>query len=173
MILSCDPPRHALLVHFGTRRPSGSIHTQEFEYRGATVEIAVNPETVPPTLVAIHFVRHGFRLPFVHVTDEDELESIESFHLQSGRLEKRYFFNFAHKPQNCLEWQAGPGLTVILSEPPRTASELPHDIENRPCLYGLLVDLEMLQVEVDMNEFVFEFGSDSLKDVPVTLFVHY
>jgi hypothetical protein len=35
----------------------------------------------------------------------------------------------------------------------------------------MLVDLEVLQVDVDMSEFVFEFSADNLKDVPVTLFI--
>jgi hypothetical protein len=38
-------------------------------------------------------------------------------------------------------------------------------------LRGLLVDSEMFQVDMDMSEFVFEYGADHLKDVPVTLFI--
>lgn len=38
-------------------------------------------------------------------------------------------------------------------------------------MHGLLVDSGVLQVNIDMSEFLLEFGEDLLKDVPVTLFV--
>lgn len=168
MILSCDPPRHAFLIHFGKRRQPDSIQTLESEHHGARVQIALNPHTVPPSLVAIHFVRHGFRLPFVGRSDHF---STNHFHIQSGRRQNQYFFHFSYEPRDCQEWQAAPGLTVLISEPPRSGFDSTRSVEGRPVLRGMLVDLEVLQVDVDMSEFVFEFGADHLKDVPVTLFI--
>ncbi len=168
MILSCDPPRHAFLVHFGRRQQSDSIETSESEYHGAVVEVALNRHSAPPSLVAIHFVRHGFRLPFIGSRDEF---STNYFHLQCGLRHNRYFFHLSFEPSNCEEWQPIPGLTVLVSGPPRPGSHSPRGIEDRSVLHGLVVDLGVLNVDVDMSEFVFEFGADNLKDVPVTLFV--
>ena len=86
MILSCDPPRHALLIHFGKREQPNSIQTLEAVHQGARVEIALDLNAVPPSLVAVHFVRHGFRLPFVGSSDE---YSTSHFHIQSGRRQNR------------------------------------------------------------------------------------
>ena len=57
-----------------------------------------------------------------------------------------------------------------MSDPPRAGSDSSRGVENRPVLYGFVVDLEVLNVDIDMSEFVFEFGTDNLKDVSVTLF---
>jgi len=170
MILSCDPPRHAFLIHFGKRQQPHSIRTLESDYHGARVEIALNPQSVPPSLVAIHFVRHGFRLPFVGRSDEF---STDYFHLQSAHRHNRYFFHFSYEPQGCQEWQTHPGLTVLVSESPRSGSDSPHGVKDRPVLHGLVVDTEVLGLEIDMSEFVFAFGTDNLKDVPVTLFIDW
>jgi len=167
MILSCDPPRHAFLIHFGKRHQPDSIQTLQFEHHGARVQIALNPDSVPPTLVAIHFVRHGFLLPFVGLNNS----ATNHFYIQSGCRQNRHFFHFSYEPRDCQEWRAAPGLTVLISEPPRSGSHSTHSVENRPVLHGVLVDLEVLQVDVDMSEFVFEFSVDNLKDVPVTLFI--
>jgi len=169
MILSCDPPRHAFLIHFGKRQQPDSIQTLQSDYHGAHVEIALNPESVPPSLVAIHFVRHGFRLPFVGSRDEF---SIGYFHLHSRRRENRYFFHFEYEPRSCQEWQVHPGLTVLLREPARSGSFLSPPPNDRPVLHGLVVDTEALGLDMDMSEFVFEFGPDNLKDVPVSLFIN-
>lgn len=168
MILSCDPPRHAFLIHFGKRQQPDSIQILLAEHQGARVEIAVNHHSSPPSLVAIHFVRHGFRLPFVGSRDQF---STDYFHIQSGQCHSRYFFHLSHEPPDCQEWKAAPGLAVLISEPLRSGSGSPRSFEDRPVLHGLLVDPEVLQVNVDMTECVFEFGADNLKDVPVTLFV--
>lgn len=168
MILSCDPPRHAFLVHFGKRQQAGSIETLKSKYHGAIVQIALNPDTIPPSLVAIHFVRHGFRLPFIGSRDQF---STDYFHISLGRRQNLYFFHFAYEPRDCQEWQVAPGLNVLISRPPQSGSDAPHNVEERPVLYGLLVDSAVLQVDIDMSEFVFEFGADNLKDVPVTLFI--
>lgn len=169
MILSCDPPRHAFLIHFGKLRQPDTLQTFGATHEGAGVEVALNPDTAPPTLVAVHFVRHKFRLPFIGSPD---MFSTNYFHLHSGRRQNRHFFHFSYEPEDCREWQACPGLTILLSGPAggRYVSDNPED---RPVLRGLVVDLETLQVDVDMSEFVFEFGADNLKDVPVTLFVDY
>jgi hypothetical protein len=168
MILSCDPPRHAFLIHFGKRRQPDPIDTLRAEHHGARVEIVVNTRSAPPTLVAIHFVRHGFRLPFVGSRSPF---STNHFNIQSGRRQNRYFFHLSYEPRDCQEWQAAPGLTVLISEPRRSESDSPRSVEDRPVLRGLLVDSEILQVDVDMSEFVFEYGADHLKDVPATLFI--
>jgi hypothetical protein len=168
MILSCDPPRHAFLIHFGKRQQPHSIRMFEFEYHGARVEIALNTQSVPPSLVAIHFVRHGFCLPLVGRRDEF---STDYFHLQSAHRQNRYFFHFSYEPRDCQEWRVYPGLTVLVSESPRSGSDSPDSVKDRPVLQGLVVDTEVLGVDIDMSEFVFEFGADNLKDVPVSLFI--
>lgn len=168
MILSCDPQRHAFLIHFGKRQQPYSLQTHESKHHGARVQIALNPQSAPHSLVAVHFVRHGFRLPFVGSGDEF---STDYFHFQSGRRHNRYFFHFAYEPRGCQEWKVAPGLTVLISNPPQASSDSSHSVKDRPVLHGLLVDTEVLKVDIDMSEFVFEFGADNLKDVSVTLFV--
>jgi len=96
MILSCDPPRHAFLIHFAKRQQPHPIQTFRFDYRGAQAEIAVDPRPVPPSLVAIHFVRHGFRLPFILPGAEF---SVKSFHLEFGRRDNQCFFHFSYEPE--------------------------------------------------------------------------
>jgi hypothetical protein len=167
MILSCDPPRHALLIHFGKRQQPHPLQTLKAEYRGASVEIALNRYSAQPTLVAIHFVRHGFHLPFIGSTD---LFSTKDFHIRSGHRQGRFHFNFSHEPQNCEEWQPCPGLTVLMSGS-HFITELSRTFAKRPVLEGFYVDTKVLQLDVDTSEFVFAFGADNLKDVPVTLFV--
>lgn len=166
--MSCDPPRHAFLIHFGSRQQSASIQTLKFECHGAKVEIALNSHSTPPSLVAIHFVRYGFRLPFVDPRDKS---STDHFNIRSGRRENRYFFHFAYEPQDFQEWQVSPGLSILVSEPVGSTSDAPRSVEDRPVLHGLVVDLDTLQVDLDMREFDFEFGVDNLKDVSVTLFI--
>lgn len=168
MILSCDPPRHAFLIHFGTRQQPASIRTFESEFHAAKVEIALNPDSLPPALVAVHFVRHGFRLPFLGSQDQF---STDYFHIQSGRHQNQYFFLFADEPAHSVQWQAASGLTVLVSEPPRSGSGTVRNVEQRPVLHGMRVDLEVLQVDIDMSELVFELGADNLNDVPVTQFI--
>ena len=168
MILSCDPPRHAFLIHFGKRQQLQGIQTRRFEYRGALVEIVLNPHSVPPSLVAIHFVRHGFRLPFVGSRDEF---STNSFHLTSGRRQDDYFFHFDYAPRDYEEWQVHPGLTVLVAGPPRALTDPSRTDKDRPVLLGLVVATRVLGVEIDMSEFVFEFDTDSLKDVSASLFI--
>jgi hypothetical protein len=168
MILSCDPPRHALLIHFGKRQQSYAIQIIETKYNGARMEIALNQDTVPHTLVAVHFVRHGFRLPFVGM---NKPSTIDHFNLQSGCTGTHYFFYFSYMPRDCQEWQVCPGLTVLIQNPSRPQSSIWGSIEERPVLHGLMVDTEILRVDVEMSEFVFELGADLLKDVPVTLFM--
>lgn len=168
MILSCDPPRHAFLVHFGARRPSNPIEVAESKYRGARVEVALSRRSNPPSLVAIHFVRHGFRLPFI---DSRDGFSTDKFNLRFGRRhERNFFFHFSFEPGGCEEWRPIPGLMVLLSDPPQAASSTPRGLEGRAILRGFEVDLALLDVNVDVGEFTFEFGADNLKDVPVTLF---
>ncbi len=168
MILCCDPPRHAFLIHFGKRQQSGPIETLEYSSRGARVEIAVSTQSVPPSLVAIHFARHGFRLPFVG--PQHQL-STSFLRLESGSHGNRYFFHFSYEAQDCQEWEVHPGLTVLVRELSGSGSAAPGSIEGRPVLQGFVVNQDVLAVDVDMSEFVFEFAVDSLKDVPVTLFV--
>jgi hypothetical protein len=169
MILSCDPPRHAFLIHFGKRRQPGPIRVLDAEYGGARVQVALNESSAPPTLVAVHFVRHGFRLPFVR---PEEPFSTRFFHIWSGFTQNRYFFHFEYEPRGYQEWQAAPGLTVLVS-PVSPNAQGWRKVEDRPLLSGLRVDRDVLQVDVDMSEFVFGFGSDNLKDVDATLFVEY
>ncbi len=170
MILSCDPPRHAFLIHFGKRRQPNSVHTSRAERHGAMVDIAVNPDSAPPSLVAIHFVRHKFRLPFL---DSKTPSSPDHFHFQSGRRQNQYFFHFSYEPRDCQEWHAAPGLTILISEPRRPEAGSPRSVEDRPVLRGLVVDTDVLRVDVDASEFVFECGADHLKDVSATLFVEW
>jgi hypothetical protein len=167
MILSCDPPRQAFLIHFGKRQQPDSIRALEFNHQGARMQIALNPQSVPPTLVAIHFVRHNFRLPFVGRPNEF---STQYFSLRSAHRQNQYFFYLSYEPRDCQEWQIYPGLTVLVSESLGSGSDS-YSVNNRPVLHGLVVDTEILGVDIDNSEFVYEFGADTLKDVSVSLFV--
>jgi hypothetical protein len=169
MIVSCDPPRHALLIHFGSRERTPSIHTVTPDpYSGASVELALNRHPLRPTLAAIHFVRHGFRLPFVDPESSDVLAS--DLCLQSGRLASgSYFFHFVHEPRDVVEWEAYRGLTVLITQP-QSASSVSGPLADRPILQGIVVHDKKLGVDIDASEFRIEFGSDNLKDVSAELF---
>ncbi len=173
MILSCDPPRHAFLIHFGKRQQPCSVKTLVSSYHGALVEIALNTQSQPISLVAVHFVRHGFLLPFINSRDE---LSINSFDFQSGYRQNLYFFDFVYEPhgsEEFEEWEAFPGLTVLVSRLSHFGPDSPIMIKDRPVLHGLQVDMEALKVDIDMSEFIVECGADNLKDVPVTLFIDW
>ena len=168
MILSCDPPRHAFLIHFGKRQQPETLQTVQSEFQGARIQIALNPGSTPPSLVAIHFVRHGFRLPFVGRRDEF---STDCFNLHFGRRQEQHYFHLSYQPRDCQESEVYPGLTLLVSHPVQSGSASLRAIETRPILHGFLVDTERFALDLDLSEFVFEFGADTLKDVPVTLFV--
>jgi hypothetical protein len=76
-------------------------------------------------------------------------------------------FSFSYELRDAREWSVIPGLAVLVAEPSQTVAEE----RRRPVLRGLAVDPKILKVDIDTSEFVFEFGADNLKDVPVTLFV--
>lgn len=166
MIFSCDPPRHAILIHFGKRSQPDAVRLVRAELDGARVEIAVNPLSAPPSLVAIHFVRHGFQLPFVRARGQLS----PSLNIRAGRRQSRYFFHFSYETGDCQEWRVAPGLTV-LTQPGRPGSHSQRSVEDRPVLRGFLVDSDVLHVDVDMSELVIEWGADYLKDVSAMLFV--
>lgn len=75
MIVSCDPYRHALLVHFGRRQRPTRPRVHWVPYG---TEIAVDDSRNPPELVAIHFVRHRYQLPFL------EGERVLDLHVHFG-----------------------------------------------------------------------------------------
>ena len=167
MILSCDPPRHAFLIHFGERKQPEDLQVLATEHLGARVEIVLNPHTIPPTLVAVHFVRHGFRLPFIDPSGKRPPGGIQ---YRSGFRQGRYFFEFESEPKDYREWQAFPGLTVLVSGP-STPGAAATSLQTRPVLHGLTVDLKSLHVEIDMSEYDFECRPDFLKDVSAMLFI--
>jgi hypothetical protein len=165
MILSCDPPRHAFLIHFGKRQQPPTVEIVRSGCRRAEIELAINP-TTPPSLVAIHFVRHGFWLPFVSVPEG----SVNPFHLRYGWREKKFLFHFSFNPKDCEQWEICPGLTVLTSGPVRYEFGSSDSVEERAILRGLLVDTQALASNIDTSEFLFELDTDNLKNVPVDLF---
>lgn len=168
MILSCDPPRNAFLIHFGARQQPGRIETPISRVREARVELAVRADSDPPVLVAIHFPRGCFRLPFLGASDGS---ATAGFDIRSGYRQGRYYFHFGLVPRDCERWPIHPGLTVLASAPPEYAPGSRRIATDRPLLRGLEVDTDVLRVETDESEFVFEFGADNLKDVFVSLFI--
>lgn len=170
MILSCDPPRHALLIHFGPRKQPRPISTWKAEYHGAKVELAVSERTSPPTLIAVHFVRHGFRLPFLDSKDS----FAGSVFLHSRREGQVFFFDLCFEPRGGEAWEVCPGMTVLIKLPPDYDPQGAfRAVDQRPVLQGLRVDLDRLDVQVDGSEFELEMGPDLLKDVPAALFVDW
>jgi hypothetical protein len=117
--------------------------------------------------VAVHFVRHGWRLPFV---DQRGKLSTGSFFIRSGFRSGDYFFYLESEPRDCGEWRPFPGMTILVTEPARAAKGLT-GIDARPALRGFRIDTDLLQVLIDPGELVFEFGPDYLKDVAAALFV--
>jgi hypothetical protein len=166
MILSCDPPRHAFLIHFGKWEQPWSIRTFEKTYYRAKIEFVENFDTIPGTLVAIHFVRHGFWLPFI----ETKHFSVHDFWLEAGRRESEYFFLFGSIPRDCNRQEIHPGLSILVTDHVQFDFGPQYGVEERPLLHGLVVDTEQLAVDIDMSELRFECGADHLKDVPATLF---
>lgn len=164
MVLSCDLPRNAFLIHFGPRRQMNALHEITCRAEGSPVQIALDRAWDPPTLVAIHFVRHGFLLPFANPSDKF---STSDFHLSQKVGRERYNFNFQFDetaPRRC---EIFPGLTILTSDPPEW---LIRD-RKKPLLCGFEVDKNLLRLEIDSDDFTFEFGVDLLKDVSPQLFV--
>lgn len=166
MIISCDPPRHALLIHFGKRKRPGPIDIVKTDYHKALIEIALDRNSDRPTLISIHFVRHGFRLPFVSIRDPFSSRSIN---FNSALVDDRYFFHFSYHSNNCSKFEPVPGLTILLSGAP-SLEPSGRQVTDRPVLYGIEVKTGILNLPVMDTEFVFEFGADNLKDGTATLF---
>jgi len=157
MKLICDPPRHAFLIHFVKDQHSYLFQRIESEQY---FDVIVNPETNPMTLVSIEFRSGGIILPFINSNDTF---SIGELLLHSGYQQNIYYFNFDsyNEPQNCFKWKVASGLTVLVSKPPPPIHS-EYKSENRPVLHSLHVDTQILKVEIDLSEFVINFGWDNL-----------
>ena len=133
-----------------------------------------------PRLIAIHFVRHCFILPFVSGFGLSVDES--HFHRRAASLmrdaarltrmraawEIRFDCSSAWSDYRALE--LFKGLRVFLSQPPTGWEDRRPSGRIRPVLRGLGVDTQVLDVEFDLDRIKFAIGVDYLKDVEVTLF---
>lgn len=169
MILCCDPPRHALLIHFGKQERERPLETHRAHVGPVEVEYLIDPAAIPPLLVAVHFPRHKYRLPFVGL---DGLANGD-FNLDFGKRGPVHHFYFSHNPRDLTAYEARPGLAVLVK--PGTAVSAPavSHIMKRPVLHGLLVGETSLVPDLDTSEMRFEFGADHLKDVGVSLFCRF
>lgn len=157
MIISCDPPRHAMLIHFGKKnRKLWPLCLSPYE----GIEIALDESQNPSKLIAIHFVRHSFYLPFIN----GDGFSVDYFNLSFRRGAKEVRFDFEFMPSDYEIVDVYKGLKVLLSQPQATGKD-------RPNLRGFKIETQVLQVEFDAEEVEFQLGIDNLKDVEVTLFV--
>jgi hypothetical protein len=168
MILSCDPPRHAFLIHFGKRCQPRPLQALDVKHHRAIIEMALDLHSTPPSLVAVHFVRHGFKLPFISPENNCKTDFFDIKFCYQG---SRFYFYFSHAHDSTQALSPHPGIGLLISEAVHFRADATSALDDRSILIGFFVDTEVVKLEIDMSEFVFEFGADNLKDVPVTLFV--
>jgi hypothetical protein len=156
MKLYCDPPRHAFQIQFSAPPATDSYERLSFRCERALVEIDLIRSTSQPILAAIHFVRHGFWLPFI---DPAKKFSTEIFHLSQRLNGNEYSFFLDPWHTGCKKWEPLPGLKILTSQPPYAEVQG----STRPVLYGIEVDTRMLRVNINNDDFEFVFGADSLK----------
>ena len=128
MILICDPPRDAFLIHFQKRETLDTGNRIERDFHGSKIELCVDLRTKPHSLSTIHFLRGGFCLPFV----KGEGLGIEHFH-------------FCWNPEKSSEWKAYPGLTILFSHQMESGPSISGE-RLRPILQALVVDTKVLRV---------------------------
>lgn len=163
MIVSCDLPRHALLIHFGSRFRRHWPRVTEFD---EGIEIAFDETETQPRLVAIHFRRHKFKLPYTY----SDPYSLNNLYFEYWRENQYACFHLEFRPQHCEQIELVEGLSILLSHPHRAIRPSLVPVDERPTLYGLRLNTRAFEVEYHANELIFELGSDNLKDVGVTLF---
>lgn len=166
MIIYCDPPRHALLIHFGKRVFTDWPTTYELNHDN--IDIALDERQYPPILVAIHFKRHRFYLPFLseEIKDSFVISNCDLTYKQTG---SEMVFNFEYSPGRFRPYETVEvfrGLEILCSQP-RTVEK------QRMVVNGFRVDTRQMKIELDSSEFEFNIGADNLKDVTALLFCEH
>jgi hypothetical protein len=169
VIVSCDPPRHAVLIHFGPQLQTRPLSLQRARVGSVDVEYVIDEADTPPVLVAVHFPRHHYRLPFVHGKGTE----VGDFNLEFGRREHLRYFFFSRRPMDWTAVEARPGLAVLIDPPPAVPGGGGIAPEHRPTLRGFVIDETLLSVAIDTTEVRVDFGVDNLKDIDATLFCTY
>jgi hypothetical protein len=110
MTICCDLPRHALLIHFGKKiRRQWPLTVSS--HRG--VEIALDESQQPPHLLAIHFIRHRFYLPFVSGNNL----SVSHFNFRYRKAAGEICIDFGYHPPYDEVLEISKGLSILLSQP--------------------------------------------------------
>lgn len=160
MIVGCDPPNHAFIVHFGRRQRKAALKLEawEAEYRPARasrVELAYDVET--HTLVAILFCHRSFFVPSF-TSREDLLSRWRFMHSAAEIRIDLAVVPAAHDPV----W-IRPGVQLFLSLPQRTGRP-------RPFLHGLRIHTLAQPVELDLEMLDVRVAPNSLVDAKADLF---
>jgi len=152
MVISCDPPRHALLIHFSKRDSTPKPTVLNLMDK---IEIALERQS-KPKLNAIHFIRHQFTLPFVDSSGFNINEAILNVTMKGNK----FIMKFNYDISNFEEVEIFNGLIIMLKL----------NKETKPILGGFSIDKNKLDLEIDTSEIEIMIGTDNLKDVGVLLF---
>lgn len=179
MVLACDPPRHAMLLHLGPRQQPPGLEIRQLTWERPDLqfldpprlEVALQQRDGAPCLVALHLVRHCWRLPFVTPDDAASLSGLDAWGLNvwAEHDPGRYAMRWSSGDDADLAWSPLPGLTL--------PCRLPTEAEwqragtwRRVVPLGFEVDLHLLRLELHPFEFRIDIGVDTLKDVSAALF---
>lgn len=182
MVLSCDPPRHAMLIHLGPRQQPPGLEVRQFTWERPAIqnleqprlEVALQPRDGVPCLVALHLVRHCWRLPFVRPDDAAGLSWLDAWGLSvwAEYDAGRYAMRWSRGDHADLAWSPLPGLSLPCRWPTQAEQQRLGNWR-RVVPLGFEVDLGHLQLELHPLEFKIEIECDSLKDVSAALFCQF
>ncbi len=150
MVFVCDPPRHAIYVHFG-RRDTLWVGP-EIRIDGETVGLFVDTLAGPSCLRGILFYRHRFHLPFRY-TDQF---SLHGFLVRCSTKDHTFECDLEYQPEDYEVWNAHKGVEVLIQRPAQTGTD-------RPTLLGFRIDMRVLRIDIDAESIEVDFGTDNLK----------
>ena len=152
MIVICDPPRHAIYVHFDNR--STLWKGPEIRIHGGTIGLFVDDAAAPSLLRGVLFYRHKFYLPFLYPSKL----AVSDFSIHCNQEDHLFQCTFRYFIEDCETLPVHRGVEVLL----QSAKQLGRD---RPTLLAFRVDTRLLSLALDPGSvnFEFDFGVDHLK----------
>jgi hypothetical protein len=150
MLIVCDPGRHAIYVHFGTRATLWD--GPQVSVKDAKIVLFVDDEAKPTRLNGILFLRHQFYLPY-HVIDPC---AVDNFSLRCYRDGPVLKCELGYASGNTQTWHVYRGVEILVEATPPTGN-------NRFRLAGFRVDTRVLNMGPIGESIEIDISSDSLK----------
>jgi hypothetical protein len=150
MVIICDPPRHAIYIHFGSRATLWM--GPQLRFRDETVGLFVDDAATPSLLRGVLFYRHRFYLPFLFASEF----AVTDFSIRCTRKDHIFQCGFTQFTEDHNLWQVHRGVEVLVQSAEKAGKE-------RPTLIGFKVDTSVLTLDMDPDSMCVEFGADNLK----------